>query len=93
MALHHLRRVWSGQRQLVTRYGQNAHACARRPLPKLTDPEPPSIDANFVPHVRGNVYRDVGSTGALTLISLAWIHTMFETAMERGGVTPGDGSS
>jgi hypothetical protein len=58
-------------------------------FPKLNDPEPPYIDANFVPHVRGNPYRDIGSTGGLTLISLAWILTIFEHAIDGGFAHPG----
>ena len=58
-------------------------------FPKLNDPEPPYIDGNFVPHVRGNPYRDIGSTGALTLISLAWILAIFEQALEGGYPHPG----
>lgn len=58
-------------------------------FPKLNDPEPPYIDANFVPHVRGNPYRDIGSTGALTLISLAWILAIFEHSIEGGFAHPG----
>jgi len=58
-------------------------------FPKLDDPEPPFIDANFVPHVRGNSYRDIGSTGALTLISMAWFLAIFERAVETGAPHPG----
>jgi len=58
-------------------------------FPKLNDPEPPYIDNNFVPYVRGNPYRDIGSTGALTLISLAWILAIFEQALEGGYPHPG----
>jgi hypothetical protein len=42
-------------------------------FPKVNDPEPPYIDGNFVPHVRGHPCRDIGSSGALKLISLAWL--------------------
>jgi len=58
-------------------------------FPKLSDPEAPYIDGNFVPHVRGHTYRDIGSTGALTLISLAWILAIFEQALEGGYPHPG----
>jgi hypothetical protein len=58
-------------------------------FPKLDDPEPPYLDAKFVPHVRGNVYREIGSTGALTLISLAWYVAIFERVLEIGGPHPG----
>jgi|SRR5579884_187522 len=58
-------------------------------FPKLNDPEPPKVDNAFVPHVRGNVYRAIGSTGALTLISLAWVLSIFELAIEGGLPHPG----
>jgi hypothetical protein len=58
-------------------------------FPKLNDPEPPYIDGSFVPHVRGHTYRDIGSAGALTLISLAWILAIFEQALEGGYPHPG----
>lgn len=58
-------------------------------FPKLDDPAPPYIDTNFVPHVRGNSYRDIGSTGALTLISMAWFLAIFERAVELGAPHPG----
>lgn len=57
--------------------------------PKLYDPEAPFLDKNFIPHVRGDVYRTVGSSGALTLISLAWALAMFELATELGHPHPG----
>ena len=58
-------------------------------FPKLDDPIPPFMDTNFVPHVRGNSYREVGSTGALTLISMAWFLAIFERAVETGAPHPG----
>jgi hypothetical protein len=58
-------------------------------FPKLDDPSPPFIDSNFVPHVRGNSYRDIGSTGALTLISMAWFMAIFERAIQTGAPHPG----
>jgi hypothetical protein len=57
-------------------------------FPKLESPEPPYLDANFVPHVRGNVYREIGSSGALTLIALAWQLSVFERAFELGHPHP-----
>ena len=42
-----------------------------------------------MPHVRGNLYRELGSTGALTLVSLAWILSIFEFAIEGGYPHPG----
>jgi hypothetical protein len=58
-------------------------------FPKLDEPEPPTIDSKFVPYVRGNRYTDIGSTGALTLISLAWQLAIFERAIEQGDPHPG----
>lgn len=58
-------------------------------FPKLDEPEPPTIDNKFVPYVRGNRYTDIGSTGALTLISLAWELAIFERAVEQGDPHPG----
>lgn len=66
-----------------------AHILADFTFPKLDDPSPPYIDANFVPHVRGNSYRDIGSTGALTLISMAWFIAIFERAIQTGAPHPG----
>jgi hypothetical protein len=57
--------------------------------PKLDDPEEPRIDNRFVPWVRGTVYREIGSSGALTLISLAWQLAIFERAVELGHPHPG----
>jgi hypothetical protein len=58
-------------------------------FPKLDEPEPPIINNRFVPYVRGNRYTDIGSTGALTLISLAWELAIFERAVEQGDPHPG----
>lgn len=58
-------------------------------FPKLDEPKPPMIDSKFVPYVRGNRYTDIGSTGALTLISLAWELAIFERAVEQGDPHPG----
>jgi hypothetical protein len=58
-------------------------------FPKVDDPEPPSIDDHFMPQVRGRVYRAIGSDGALTLIALAWMLSVFELAVESGGHHPG----
>ena len=58
-------------------------------FPKLSDPEPPYLDAGFTPYVRGDVYRGIGSAGAKTLISLAWMLAIFERAMELGHPHPG----
>jgi hypothetical protein len=58
-------------------------------FPKLDEPVPPTISDKFVPYVRGNRYTDIGSTGALTLISLAWELAVFERAIEQGDPHPG----
>lgn len=58
-------------------------------FPKLNEPEKPYLNDAFVPYVRGNRYTDIGSTGALTLISLAWQLTVFERAVEQGQPHPG----
>lgn len=58
-------------------------------FPKLHDPEGPYLDDRFVPYVRGGRYSDIGSTGALTLIALAWQLSIFETAFEQGDPHPG----
>ncbi len=58
-------------------------------FPKLDEPEAPYLNDAFVPYVRGNRYTDIGSTGALTLISLAWELAIFERAVEQGQPHPG----
>lgn len=58
-------------------------------FPKFDEPVPPTLNEGFVPFVRGNRYTEIGSTGALTLISLAWELAMFERAVEQGQPHPG----
>ena len=58
-------------------------------FPKFDEPEPPYLNEKFVPYVRSNRYTDIGSTGALTLISVAWTLTIFERAVEQGDPHPG----
>ena len=58
-------------------------------FPKLDEPTSPYLNDAFVPYVRGNRYTDIGSTGALTLISLAWQLAIFERAVEQGHAHPG----
>jgi hypothetical protein len=58
-------------------------------FPKLDEPTSPYLNDAFVPYVRGNRYTDIGSTGALTLIALAWQLTIFERAIEQGQAHPG----
>ena len=47
------------------------------------------IDGRYQPHARGRLYRSIGSSGALTLISLAWQLAMFELALEQDRPHPG----
>lgn len=54
--------------------------------PKLTNAE---IDAKLIPWVRDIRYDRVGSSGATTLISLAWELAIFELAYEEGRRHPG----
>jgi hypothetical protein len=58
-------------------------------FPKLEDPEPPRIDTDFVPYVRGVRYDALGSRGAMTLIALAWQLAIFQLAVERNRPHPG----
>ncbi|MET4644136.1 hypothetical protein ABID95_003879 [Streptomyces atratus] len=54
--------------------------------PKLVDAE---IDGKLIPWVRSIRYDRVGSSGATTLISLAWELAIFELAYEEGRRHPG----
>jgi len=47
------------------------------------------VDRNLVPYVRGRRYDKVGSSGAMTLIALAWELALFELAFEHGSGHPG----
>lgn len=58
-------------------------------FPKLKDPEPPYLDNDFVPHVRGRRYDKIGSPGAVTLVADAWELAIFERAIELGRPHPG----
>jgi hypothetical protein len=58
-------------------------------FPKVHDPAAPYVDDRFIPHVRGRVYREIGSDGAMTLTALAWMLAIFELAVERGAPHPG----
>jgi hypothetical protein len=42
----------------------------------------PSIDKNLMPHVRGMIYRDIGSSGAAVIINQAWFIAMFKLFKE-----------
>lgn len=58
-------------------------------FPKVADPAAPYVDERFIPHVRGRIYREIGSDGAMTLTALAWTLAIFELAVERGAPHPG----
>ncbi|MFD3719992.1 DNA recombination protein RecN [Streptomyces sp. NPDC058674] len=53
--------------------------------PKLSQP---MIDTNLVPYVRGDSYREA-SSGARTLLALAWQLAVFEVAVETSAAHPG----
>jgi hypothetical protein len=53
--------------------------------PKLSQP---MIDTNLVPYVRGDSYREA-SSGARTLLTLAWQLAVFEVAVETSAAHPG----
>ncbi len=53
--------------------------------PKLSQP---MIDTNLVPNVRGDSYREA-SSGARTLLTLAWQLAVFEVAVETSAAHPG----
>ncbi len=54
--------------------------------PKLTDAY---FNRALIPYMRGQRYERIGSSGAMTLIALAWQLTIFEDAVERGQGHPG----
>ncbi|HEU4976298.1 MAG TPA: hypothetical protein VFT50_14495 [Baekduia sp.] len=58
-------------------------------FPKLNDPEPPYLTADFHPFVRGVPYEELRSRGATTLVAVAWQLTMFELATEQNLPHPG----
>ncbi|MFE4305711.1 DNA recombination protein RecN [Streptomyces sp. NPDC056891] len=53
--------------------------------PKLSQP---LIDTNLIPYVRGDNYREA-SSGARTLLTLAWQLAVFEIAIETNAAHPG----
>jgi hypothetical protein len=65
--------------------GRYAEILSSWRYPKL---EEAFIDNNLVPHMRGASYAHA-SSGGRTLISLAWILSIFEIAWETGGAHPG----
>jgi hypothetical protein len=72
--------------ELTVRYARLLKAFG---FPKLDDPEPPRLDNEFVPYVRGVRYDKIGSRGAVTLVALAWTLAIFELALETGRPHPG----
>lgn len=54
--------------------------------PKLRDVR---VQKNLIPVVRNHRYDKVGSSGAMTLIALAWQLAIFELAVEQGAGHPG----
>lgn len=55
-------------------------------FPKLSEVE---LDHRYVPSVRGVRYDQLGSSGAMTLVSIAWYLAVFEKSVEEGGSHPG----
>lgn len=49
---------------------------------------PPYIDANLVPYVRGQHFKEA-SSGGQVLVTLAWALAVFEVAYETGAAHPG----
>lgn len=71
----------------ITRLGTRMEAILRDfQFPKL---DLVHIERNLIPHVRGRKYDKVGSSGAMTLIALAWTLCIFELAVEEGNGHPG----
>lgn len=72
---------------IITRLGTRMESILRDfEFPKL---DLVHIERNLVPHVRGRRYDKVGSSGAMTLIALAWTLSIFELAIEEGNGHPG----
>jgi len=55
-------------------------------FPKLHDA---GLDDKYIPHVRGLLYSKLGSSGAFTLVSLAWFLAILETSASLGAAHPG----
>ena len=55
-------------------------------FPKLYDP---TVNSDLVPCVRGLSYREVGSDGAITLLSFAWFWAIYELSNEIDSRHPG----
>lgn len=58
-------------------------------FPKIDDPEGPFLDSDFIPHVRGSRYDEIGTRGGITLVALAWQLAIFERAIELERPHPG----
>ncbi|MDQ1082206.1 MULTISPECIES: hypothetical protein [Microbacterium] len=72
---------------VLARVGDRLHAILREfDYPKV---DLVHVDRYLVPHVRGRRYDKVGSSGAMTLIALAWELALFELAFEMGSGHPG----
>lgn len=73
--------------EMIDRLGRRFSATlAALGYPKL---ENAYLQRNLVPVVRGKVYHRVGSSGAMTLVALAWQLAVFEEAIESGSGHPG----
>lgn len=65
------------------RFGEILEAVS---FPKI---EAPKVNSNLVPFVRNLEYRKIGSSGAMTLLSVSWFLSIFECAIEHSGSHPG----
>ena len=73
--------------EVVERLGRRFSATlASLGYPKLDNAY---LRKDLIPVVRGKVYHRVGSSGAMTLVALAWQLTIFEEALEEGSGHPG----
>lgn len=93
-ALKDARARKASQRQAATPRDSILYAISERMFQILTDLGYPKVDLvrvdrTLVPFVRGRRYDKVGSSGAMTLIALAWEFALFELAFEQGGGHPG----
>jgi hypothetical protein len=72
---------------LIERLSRRFHATLESfAFPKI---DQAFLDRALIPHVRGQRYDRIGSSGAMTLIALAWQLSLFEEAVERGDGHPG----
>jgi hypothetical protein len=73
--------------EMVERLGRRfAATLAALGYPKLDNAY---LRKDLIPVVRGKVYHRIGSSGAMTLVALAWQLTIFEEALEAGQGHPG----